>query len=333
MAEQSRGFKGRGFLVGLVLILIIRLVTALGGSLDTDSTPEPQDYNSYQEEQPDLSEEEFAYADRNDLKRRDEQQQKQSREEDSSQSDSRGRSKGGGSTKSAYKSYRVSMTGEGSRQEASFDWRYVNHLMQKRDYSLIVELLNRAVNAEQDVLDYLEDASLQELGVDPNLQSVSEIQFQLALWKAAYGRMYRKSRPHFDSLAEGFRDLFQKEGFSNREKLDFLITFVQNIRYERPGGQLDVLPPLVTLSRRYGDCDTKSLLLYVMLEKFGYDCVILWSQHYKHAMLGIYDGGSGEYKSYDGRKYYFVETTYPGWAVGQLPPKWDNTRYWYAIKL
>ncbi len=335
--EKPKRFKGRGFLIGIILILIIRLVSSLGTSLENNQKTDKREDTSYQEEQQDLSDQEFAYADREELKRKQETDNKKDNESDkkeSSDTDARGRSKGGSSkNSSASKFYRITMPGEGSKQEASYDWRYVNNMMKKRDYSLTLELLNKTVKEEEAVLDYLDHASLQDLGVDPDLRYVSEIKYQLSMWKAAYREMYLKSKQTFNPLIAGFKEVFEKEGFTTREKLDFLVTFVQNIRYERPGGELDVFPPLVTLSRRFGDCDTKSLLLYVLLEKFGYDCVMMWSQHYKHAMLGIYDGGSGDYKSWDGKKYYFVETTYPGWAIGQLPPKWDNTSYWYTIKL
>lgn len=57
------------------------------------------------------------------------------------------------------------------------------------------------------------------------------------------------------------------------------------------------------------------------------------SGYYKHAMLGIYVSARGEYKMISGKKYYFLETTYPGWSIGELPPDFRNKRYWYISEI
>jgi len=64
------------------------------------------------------------------------------------------------------------------------------------------------------------------------------------------------------------------------------------------------------------------------LERMGIDCAMMWSYKYKHAMLGINVSARGDYKKINGKKYYFLETTYPGWAIGVLPPEFSNKRYW-----
>ena len=112
-----------------------------------------------------------------------------------------------------------------------------------------------------------------------------------------------------------------------------LITFVQNIKYERPGGVLDLFPPLGTIAYRFGDCDSKALLLYVILEKMGVDCAMLWSYNYKHAMLGIKVNGRGNSLTANGKKYYFLETTYPGWDVGEIPPEYNNVKFWFISEI
>jgi hypothetical protein len=93
------------------------------------------------------------------------------------------------------------------------------------------------------------------------------------------------------------------------------------------------MAPLVTIAKQFGDCDTKAILLYVLLERMGIDCAMFWSQHYKHAMLGINTSTRGDYKKYNGKKYYFLETTYPGWIIGTLPPEFKNKRFWYVSEI
>jgi hypothetical protein len=148
-----------------------------------------------------------------------------------------------------------------------------------------------------------------------------------------YRRIYNYSSPQINTVFEGFNKIFKKEKFDARDRVYFVITFVQNISYERPGGVLDLFPPLGTLAYRYGDCDSKALLLYVILEKMGVDCAMLWSYNYKHAMLGIKFSGRGDYLTANGKKYYFLETTYPKWNIGDLPPEFNNTRFWFIDEI
>jgi hypothetical protein len=132
---------------------------------------------------------------------------------------------------------------------------------------------------------------------------------------------------------EGFNKIFNEENFDERDKIYFVITFVQNIKYDRPGGLLDLFPPLGTIAYRFGDCDSKTLLLYVILEKMGVDCSMLWSHNYKHAMLGIRVNGRGNFLVANGKKYYFLETTYPNWEVGEIPPEFNNVKFWFISEI
>ena len=70
-----------------------------------------------------------------------------------------------------------------------------------------------------------------------------------------------------------------------------------------------------------------------ILEKAGVDCVMFWSFQYKHAMLGVNINSRGNYKLHNGRNYYFVETTYPGWEIGDIDPEMDDLSMWYVDDL
>jgi hypothetical protein len=153
------------------------------------------------------------------------------------------------------------------------------------------------------------------------------------VWTEVYSRIYDFSFPQMKSVYKGFNDIFIKENFESRDKVNFVITFVQSIKYERPGGVLDLLPPLGTIAYRFGDCDSKALLLYVILERMGIDCAMLWSYKYKHAMLGIKVNARGDYLTTNGKNYYFLETTYPQWIVGEISPEFGNIKYWVIAEI
>jgi hypothetical protein len=50
-------------------------------------------------------------------------------------------------------------------------------------------------------------------------------------------------------------------------------------------------------------------------------------------MLGIGISSRGNYKSHNGKNYYFVETTYPDWGIGDVDPQMDDLSLWYVDDL
>lgn len=217
--------------------------------------------------------------------------------------------------------------------ERSYQWKFVDRQMVTRKCKLSLSLLQKDV---YDALYHIEEVgnmSVTELGVDQKIEKRNSDAFQWQLWNSVFSKIYFYAYQRFDYIVEHFRDVFRQEKLSKQNQLLFILTFIQNIRYERPGGAFDLLPPMVTLDKQLGDCDTKTILLYVILEKMGIDCVMMWSYKYRHAMLGIAAGKTGDYKQYKGKRYYFFETTYPNWEVGELPPKTRKKTFWHVMDL
>ena len=212
---------------------------------------------------------------------------------------------------------------------ASFSWKFMSNTLTKKKYNLTFRLLENEVRQAISLIDRIGEMSFEDLGLDPRFEyREPEIQVQY-VWARIYQIVYEKSFPQLKTIAEGLNKVFRNENMPDKDKLLFVISFVQNINYDRPGGTLDLLSPLATLAKKFGDCDTKAILLYVLLERMGIDCAMMWSQKYKHAMLGVKISTSGNYKTFSGKKYYFLETTHPGWAIGDLPPDFKNKRYWF----
>jgi hypothetical protein len=214
---------------------------------------------------------------------------------------------------------------------ASFSWRFVDNNLRKRKFNLNFRLLEKEVKTAMEYIDNLAAMSYRDLGLQSRYPDpITEARI---VWAEVYRRVFNYSIPQMISVLEGFNKIFIKEKFGAKDKVYFVVTFVQNIPYERPGGVLDLFPPLGTLAYRYGDCDSKAILLYVILEKMEVDCAMLWSYNYKHAMLGIKFSGRGDYLTANGKKYYFLETTYPRWSIGELPPEFNKTRYWFIDEI
>lgn len=101
---------------------------------------------------------------------------------------------------------------------------------------------------------------------------------------------------------------------------------ISNVRH-------DILTPLEFFYLQKGDCDSRTVLIYTILKRFGYDIVILNSELYGHSMIGVNIPAYGKYKLINGKKYYFWETTNTGWSVGKLPPKnWNISKWYLALK-
>jgi hypothetical protein len=93
-----------------------------------------------------------------------------------------------------------------------------------------------------------------------------------------------------------------------------------------------VKTPLKFASDLKGDCDTRTLLLYTIFKHFNYDVAILNSEYYKHSILGLnLPNQKGSFKSYQGRKYYFWETTSKGFKLGELPRENRNINFWNVV--
>jgi hypothetical protein len=216
---------------------------------------------------------------------------------------------------------------------ASFSWRFRDNNLRRKKYDLSFRLLEKDVKKAMDHIEQISEMSYRELGVDFGTRSPDPVLEARIVWGEVYRRVYSNSILQMKSIFEGFNKIFEEENLGSKDRVIFVVTFIQNIPYDRPGGVLDLFPPIGTLAYRFGDCDSKALLLYVILEKMNVDCAMLWSYKYKHAMLGVSISSGGQFKSISGKKYYFLETTYPGWQIGDLPPEFKNKRFWFIDEI
>lgn len=216
---------------------------------------------------------------------------------------------------------------DGDTYHFTFEWEWKGGRTINCDISMKdIEMSEK----ELDVLEHSKDP-FTLLGID--WKRYNENERNVLFWRNLYRYLLSKNTDRIENLIKRFTEIRDREKMDNRLLLECILTFVQNLKYKRPGGTLDVLAQPNALYRKFGDCDTKSLLLVTILEHLGYDTVIYYSSYYSHVMAGIYMNGSGEYKKIDGKKYYFVETTYPGWKPGTLPPDFKNTRYWEVCRI
>jgi hypothetical protein len=152
-------------------------------------------------------------------------------------------------------------------------------------------------------------------------------------WEAVYQVVRDANEERVEKISDIFRYAKNKYNLSRSEILDMVITFTQYIDYLIPKDTIfEITPPINTIIKNKGDCDTKSLLLGMILEDLGFDALILYSYHYLHAVAAV-DMGRGVHKVYKNKNYYTIETTATGWKVGMIPSEVDDMDYWYPIDL
>ena len=144
--------------------------------------------------------------------------------------------------------------------------------------------------------------------------------------------VYKKliTRTHDDILviAQRLKKRADEGKLTSLQLAEVALAYVQNIPYEVPEEPFGLLPPPLVIARKKGDCDSKSLLLYMILNQLGIETVILSSQAHHHSLTGIALPSAGTSFRWKERKYAFAETTAKGAPIGYLPKDLTSPNDW-----
>ncbi|MBA7687398.1 hypothetical protein ES703_95860 [subsurface metagenome] len=142
---------------------------------------------------------------------------------------------------------------------------------------------------------------------------------------------------YIGQLAVAIKDAADKNSYSKYKTIGLAAAFVQNLPYNSDS---ETTPydeyaryPVETLVDDGGDCEDTSVLLAALLDSMGYEVVLVNPPD--HLAVGILRGECvyGRYYRYEGGNYYYLETTKPGWAIGELPQTYRfSPAYVYGIE-
>ncbi len=140
-----------------------------------------------------------------------------------------------------------------------------------------------------------------------------------------------KDDQYIDQMVQQINNAVLKETLTEVQKLNFVTAFVQSLPYT---SDIETTPydeypryPVETLFDRGGDCEDTSILVAALLDKMGYDVALLLLQDAQHMAVGVSMSGTyGSYYEYDGKQYFYLETTGEGWEIGVIPPTITETR-------
>jgi predicted nucleic acid-binding Zn-ribbon protein len=136
--------------------------------------------------------------------------------------------------------------------------------------------------------------------------------------------------PYIDEMFQKMNQVALSEGFTEAQKINFVIAFVQSLPYTvdmvtTPWNEYPRYP-IETLFDRGGDCEDTSILVAALLDRMGYDVALLFLYNENHCAVGVsIDGSHGSYYQYDDKKYFYLETTGDGWQIGEIPPDFTET--------
>ena len=151
----------------------------------------------------------------------------------------------------------------------------------------------------------------------------------------AYIEVIQNDAGNLDNIFSIFDRIIRDKNYNTYEFADVIVSFVQDIPYSLVYNDTGIYAPIEFLKKYTGDCDTRTVLLFILLNSYGYDTVILNSNVYKHSVIGINLPTPGyNYKYSNGKKYYTWETTAKGWRRGNIPSSDSNMNNWFiALKI
>jgi len=138
--------------------------------------------------------------------------------------------------------------------------------------------------------------------------------------------------PSVVEVASELASMASARGFSQIERANFVLSFVQSIDYSYDNvsaGQNEYWRyPLETLYDQTGDCEDTSILYAAIMEAMDNDAILLLLPGHMATGLSC-PGASGGHYSFESKSYYYCECTGPGWEVGDVPPEMRNVEVDY----
>jgi len=177
-----------------------------------------------------------------------------------------------------------------------------------------------------------------------------------------YFKLYQHDQPQLKLIYSMLDSIKQRNAMNDKEFINAVVSMVQDIPYRviladqscynNPNPEIrelvnqsngckdnvyyGVQSPLEFMGDLYGDCDTRTLLLYTILKHYSYDVAILNSDYFKHSVLGISDLQNGRNINYRGfyindryKRYYLWETTAKNYEPGNMPYEYRKRSKWY----
>lgn len=157
-------------------------------------------------------------------------------------------------------------------------------------------------------------------------------------WQRYYRQLFRESFSAFDTVSTDiYKALLpsaQKANFSHPEIeiLQMLLDWVQDMQYERDHKNQDFTVPVAAIQGYGCDCDSRSMLMCIILEHLGIKTELFISREYSHAVFGAAVNVQGAAINIDNMDYVLGETTAKV-NFGLIAQEQSDTKKWIEVDL
>jgi hypothetical protein len=190
-----------------------------------------------------------------------------------------------------------------------------------------------------------EDGEAAQFVVDREF-AVFKIYTSTRLWKEAWQRFYRQvardscsrlKKMSFDIYAALQDDAKQKDPSNpNAAVAQILLNWVQEFQYERTSktaDKADFMPLPKILDGKGSDCDSRSMLVALILKNMNVNTCMFISRDYSHSMAGaVLTGKQGQTIKIDDTEYIVGETTAKGLTWGKMDAQMQDRAKWIPVE-
>ncbi len=146
-------------------------------------------------------------------------------------------------------------------------------------------------------------------------------------WKRYYRMIYRDS---WSRLEKASFFLASSLPTAPEEAAAKLLAWTQSFTYERNREGADFLNLPDTLVTSRGDCDSRALLMVLILNQMGIDAILLISPEHSHALAAVDCPGQGARFAHGGKKYLIADTTAKV-GMGNIAADMADPAAWFAV--
>jgi hypothetical protein len=151
-------------------------------------------------------------------------------------------------------------------------------------------------------------------------------------WQRYYRQIFRDSALRLKQPAQDIRAAFPQK--TQEELLRTLLAWVQKMPYERNFDTSDFTSLPAALTGQGSDCDSRAMLLAVLLRFMGSNTAIFISDVYSHAVMGIeldLPGAKIPAFSTEGAVHYLVAETTASVGPGLIAQNMSATENWFPV--
>lgn len=152
-------------------------------------------------------------------------------------------------------------------------------------------------------------------------------------WERYYRLVYRDGYERLESLARALQSgPLPVAGSDPRDVAQRLLAWLQGFEYGSIEGVSDLLAPSAACSSATGDCDSLSLVLLMLMDRYDVDGRLLLTHQAHHSVTALDLPGEGLRYNDDDGSWIVAELT-TVLPLGVLPDRLNGVTDWYGIDL